>query len=151
MGWLEACLLGAAGGAIVEVVSLWGYLTAWQQDRRRVRAETPARKNRRLPPLSDYVDPAADLLVALTRLGIGALAGFLLKDQITGALAAIAVGAAGPAFLRQLGTTRVVQQAAANGQFDVLPMESLAELGQAAPPSRPRPTARRRTVEEVVE
>jgi hypothetical protein len=105
--WQQAVLLGAGGGLVVEVIGVWGHLTAWQRDRHQARAS----RKRAMPGLSRYIDPLADALVAITRLLLGAVAGGLMHDQISGAVAAIAVGAAGPALLRQLGSTRVVQAA----------------------------------------
>jgi hypothetical protein len=102
MDWTTAALLGMAGGGIVEVVAVWGNLAAWQKDRHAAR-----RRGRRLPPVTRYVDPAADTLVALTRLALGAAAAAILHPQISGALTAIAVGASGPALLAQLGASRV--------------------------------------------
>ncbi|MGR6919515.1 hypothetical protein ACU635_35225 [[Actinomadura] parvosata] len=108
MYWPQALLLGATGGLIVEVIAVWGHLTTWQRDRHRARASS---RKRPLPPLTKYIDPPADILVALTRILMGAGAGWLMHDQVTGPIAAIAVGAAAPALLRQLGTTRAVQDA----------------------------------------
>jgi hypothetical protein len=99
--WLTATLLGSSGGAIVEFISMWGYLTAWQKDRH------DARDNKRpLPTITTYIDPLADGMVALTRLCMGGVAGLLFHGQVTGTMAAIAVGASAPALLRQIGTAR---------------------------------------------
>ncbi|TLP66679.1 hypothetical protein [Microbispora triticiradicis] len=106
MHWQQALLLGATGGLIVETIAMWANLTAWQRDRHHTRAHS---RKRALPPLTKYVDPPADALVALTRLLMGAGAGYLMHDQVTGTMAAIAVGAAAPALLRQLGTARTIQ------------------------------------------
>ncbi|WP_113698596.1 hypothetical protein [Nonomuraea lactucae] len=108
MHWQQAVLLGATGGLVVEIIAVWANLTAWQRDRHRIRANS---RKRALPPLTRYIDPPADALVALTRLLMGAGAGWLMHDQVTGPMAAIAVGAAAPALLRQLGTARTVQEA----------------------------------------
>ena len=103
MDWAVAAALGMVGGGVVEVVAVWGYLTAWQQARHRAR-----RQGRKLPALSRYVDPAADALVAITRLALGAAAAVILHSQISGTLTAIAVGASAPALLAQLGSARAV-------------------------------------------
>jgi len=103
MGWAVAAVLGMVGGGVVEAVALWGNLAAWQQARHKAR-----RRGRRLPPLTRYVDPAADALVAVTRLVLGAAAAILLHDQISGAVTAIAVGASAPALLAQLGAVRAL-------------------------------------------
>ena len=60
MEWTTAALLGMVGGGIVEVVAVWGNLAAWQKDRHAAR-----RRGRRLPPVTRYIDPAADTLVDL--------------------------------------------------------------------------------------
>ncbi|MFI1990551.1 hypothetical protein [Actinoplanes sp. NPDC020271] len=102
MDLASAALLGMAGGGIVEVVAVWGNLAAWQKARHSAR-----RRGRRLPPLTRYIDPAADILVAVTRLALGGAAALVLHSQIFGVLTAIAVGASGPALLAQLGSGRV--------------------------------------------
>ncbi|MEV0618713.1 hypothetical protein AB0I81_35705 [Nonomuraea sp. NPDC050404] len=99
---MAAAGLGAVGGAIIEILYVWSSLTAWQQARRKVRQK----KRGKMPRLSEYLDPVADSLVAVTRLALGAAACLLFKDQITGSMAAIAVGASAPALLRQVGTLR---------------------------------------------
>jgi hypothetical protein len=74
----------------------------WHAARLRARAT----KRRKLPALTSYIDPLADLLVLITRMGLGALAGALFHAQVIGATAAIAVGASAPALLRQVGAAR---------------------------------------------
>jgi hypothetical protein len=102
MEWTNAALLGMVGGGIVELVAVWGNVAAWQKARHTARL-----RGRRLPPVTRYLDPAADILVAVTRLALGAAAALLLHTQFSGALTAIAVGASGPALLAQLGASRV--------------------------------------------
>lgn len=99
----EAVMLGAAGGAIVQLIALWGSMTVWQKARHDLLMDGI----RPLPSLTSYIDPLADTLVALTRLCMGALAGLMFQDQITGVTAAIAVGASGPALLAQFGAGRI--------------------------------------------
>lgn len=99
----DAVMLGVAGGAIVQLIALWGSMTTWQKDRHDLLMDGI----RPLPSLTSYIDPLADTLVALTRLCMGALAGLMFHDQITGITAAIAVGASGPALLAQLGAGRI--------------------------------------------
>ncbi|GIE97732.1 hypothetical protein [Paractinoplanes rishiriensis] len=101
MDWAVAAALGMVGGGLVEAVAVWGNLAAWQQARHEAR-----RRGRRLPPLTRYLDPAADSLVAVTRLLLGATAAVVLHTQISGVLTAIAVGASAPALLAQLGASR---------------------------------------------
>ncbi|MEZ7125188.1 hypothetical protein ACBR40_07615 [Nonomuraea sp. AD125B] len=102
LDWFVAMGAGAGGGAIVEGVALWGKLNAWREDRERVRTSGKDE----LPGLLDYIDVYPDTLVALTRVVIGAVAGVLLRDQLTGWMAAVVVGASGPALLRRFGTAR---------------------------------------------
>lgn len=96
-----AIALGAAGGAIAEAVDRWADLTDWQRARHAARLgqKTP-------PPLVNYIDPVADGLVALTRLVMGALVGWLFHSEVSGVSAAIAVGATAPALLAQVGAAR---------------------------------------------
>jgi hypothetical protein len=107
LDWVTAAAFGAAGGVVIEAISMWENLTRWQEARRKARAT----HHRPLPKLTGYIDPLADTLVALTRLVLGAAAGGLLHVQITGSIAAIAVGTSAPAILRQLGTARTVEEA----------------------------------------
>jgi hypothetical protein len=99
----DAVMLGGVGGAIVQLTALWGSVTVWQKARHDLLMDGI----RPLPSLTSYIDPLADTLVALTRLCMGALAGLMFHDQITGVTAAIAVGASGPALLAQFGAGRI--------------------------------------------
>jgi hypothetical protein len=103
MDWPVAALLGMIGGGIVEVVAVWGNLAAWQKARHVAR-----RRGRRLPELTRYVDPPADILIAIARFALGAGAAVLLHSQISGALTAIAVGASAPALLAQIGAAQAI-------------------------------------------
>jgi hypothetical protein len=103
MQWLAACALGACGGVIVEVIQAWGDLVEWQHARR-----AAWRHRWRLPLPAHYIDVPARALVLATRLALGALAGLIFHAQITGSVAAIAVGASAPALLEQLGRGRVI-------------------------------------------
>lgn len=105
MDGLTAASFGAMGGAIVEIINLWGELVSWQADRRTAREHHTAQ-----PGWQPYVDPVPDALVALSRLALGALAGFVFHGQITGQTAAVAVGASAPALLRQLGSVRTIRE-----------------------------------------
>jgi hypothetical protein len=103
MNLVAISVLGASGGALVQVVEFCAKLTAWQ----RARHDALASRGRcEPPPLSDIVDPLADTLVLLTRLVLGAAAGLLFHAQVSGATAAVAIGAAAPALLRQFGELR---------------------------------------------
>jgi hypothetical protein len=102
MDWRLAVVYGATGGIIVELINLWGNLISWQNARHaaRVKSGDP------LPNIGKYIDWPADTLVAITRVALGAAAGLLFHGQVTGATAAVAVGASAPAVLAQLGTVR---------------------------------------------
>jgi hypothetical protein len=104
--WLTACALGVGGGVIIEAVQVWGELVTWVQARRVARH--PARRKRRLPRLADYVDCPAHALLLPTRCVLGGAAGLVFHAQVTGWVAAIAVGASAPALLEQLGRGRMV-------------------------------------------
>ncbi|MEU7000518.1 hypothetical protein [Nonomuraea sp. NPDC046570] len=130
MQWQQVVMLGATGGLVVEVITLWGHLTSWQRARHIARVG----RKRVLPSLSQYIDPQADTLVAVTRLLLGAAAGVLMHDQIDGPMAAIAVGAAGPALLRHLGSGRTVHDALARGESPARP----AADAPVVPPARQR-------------
>jgi hypothetical protein len=106
MDWRLAIAFGAAGGLIVEVINLWGNLISWQSARHTARAKS----EHPLPSIKKYIDMPADTLVALTRVALGAGAGWLFHGQVTGTTAAIAVGASAPAVLAQLATVRSVRE-----------------------------------------
>jgi hypothetical protein len=96
---LTAIYYGAAGGLITEAVDVWQRLRSWRQARH---AALIGKKP--LPGLVPrFIDPAPDLSVALTRAGLGCVAGWLLHTEITGMYAALAVGASAPALLAGLG------------------------------------------------
>lgn len=101
MAWWQFSLLGACGGALVELLSLYQSLFAWQKARKastgKIR-KTPAK-------LHNYVDVPAHTWLLLIRCLLGALASglFGVSGQITGAVAGIALGSAAPAILAQLG------------------------------------------------
>lgn len=99
MDWLAATMLGACGGAIVQLIDLAVSVKEWQKARREARIK----RKRSLPKLVIYVDVPADSLVFLTRLALGAAAGVIFHGQIVGVSAAVAVGASAPALLKQLG------------------------------------------------
>jgi hypothetical protein len=128
MDWLVVTALGACGGAIVQLIDLAVSAREWQKARReaRIKRESP------IPKLVVYVDVPADSLVFLTRVALGAVAGFIFHGQVDGATAAVAVGASAPALLRQLGALRsldeqtgegtVLAAAASKNQADVPPV-----------------------------
>jgi hypothetical protein len=93
-----AIVYGAVGGLITEAIVMLRWLESWRQ----ARHEAVIRRKRR-PVLTKFIDPVADPAVALTRAGLGAVAGWLLHDQLTGVYAALTVGASAPAVLAALG------------------------------------------------
>ncbi|MCF6471767.1 hypothetical protein FAF44_25710 [Nonomuraea sp. MG754425] len=99
--------LGAVGGLLVELVSLFGLLSAWREERRALKRG----RKRSLPPFGTYLDLRADIPVALARMALGAIAGLVFAAQIQGVIAAIVIGSAAPALLRQFGSARSLAQA----------------------------------------
>jgi hypothetical protein len=81
------------------------------------------KKRDQLPPLGKYIDAPSDALAALTRLSLGASAGWIFSPQLTGAFAAVAVGASAPALLRQLGSARTIQAAISGSRSAPLAVE----------------------------
>ncbi|MFF3447446.1 hypothetical protein ACFYXJ_09975 [Streptomyces sp. NPDC002667] len=100
----EAIAFGALGGLIVEFVCMWGYIISWQAARRECMESGVIP----LPGIAKYLDLPADTFVTVTRVAMGAVMGFLLCDQVAGPMAAISVGAAAPALLRQLNGARTL-------------------------------------------
>ncbi|MER5449538.1 hypothetical protein ABT065_28530 [Streptomyces sp. NPDC002764] len=125
MEWTTSITYGALGGLVVEIVVLYGRIAAWQTARHRALAGNKRRKQ--LPRLDKYVDPPSDALAAVTRLGLGAVAGWIFSPQLTGALATVAVGATAPALLRQLGSARTVQAVLGSAYSDAELTEATAE------------------------
>lgn len=105
----ESVLLGAAGGSLVEVLAVLGYVLAWQRARR-----TPTDRVRKSPPrVRVYVDVPAHLWVLAIRAPLGAFAAWLfaVTGQTSGPYAVLAVGFAAPALLAQLGQFPQISQA----------------------------------------
>jgi hypothetical protein len=90
---IAACW-GGLGGFIVSFLGLWKDASAYRETRRAYRN---ARKEP--PGLSALIDLGADSLVLLTRVGLGALAGAVFRDQV---VTVISVGAAAPALFKDL-------------------------------------------------
>jgi len=97
-------------------VTIFGHLVDWQAARNRARLAG----RRRLPAITKFMDPTADLLVAVSRLLIGAVMGWALHGQFIGASAAIAVGASGPALLRQFAASHRVREAVAASEGEAI-------------------------------
>ncbi|MEV6160004.1 hypothetical protein AB0L53_57665 [Nonomuraea sp. NPDC052129] len=99
LSWSVAMGYGAMGGLVVEAITTWNRLSAWRE----ARHAALKRKRQRRPRISEFIDPAADGAVAVTRAALGCAAAALLHTQISGFYAAVAVGAAAPALLGSVG------------------------------------------------
>jgi hypothetical protein len=109
MPWWQFALLGAGGGAIVEVLAIFRCVTAWQ-DSRRNRDGTITR----VPPkLRRYVDIPAHAIMLPSRVGLGTAAAVLfgVTGQVTGPYGAVAIGCAAPMLLAQLGSIPQIARA----------------------------------------
>ena len=113
---LTAMLLGASGGVLVLLIFWHGCISRWREARRQNRQRREPE-----PPLSAFVDPLADVLAGLTQVVLGAAAGAIFHQQVVGVAAAIAVGAAAPALLQQLGNSRTVREAVQGGTEEPAP------------------------------
>ena len=101
MRWWQFALLGAGGGALVEVLSLFKWFTVWQGARRSVSGAV-----RHDPPrLQRYVDIPAHSWMLVLRATLGAVSAaiFAAGGQLKGAYVAVALGFCGPALLERLG------------------------------------------------
>jgi hypothetical protein len=109
MPWWQFALLGADGGAIVEVLAVFRCVAAWQ-DARRNRDDTI----KLVPPvLRRYVDVPAHAIMLPARVVLGAAAAVLcgVTGQVTGPYGAVAIGCAAPVLLAQLGSIPQVEKA----------------------------------------
>lgn len=77
------------GGVASQVVVFAGRIVEWQKKREKERADGGSPS-----PLSSFIDPSADILVAAVMIALAALAGALLHSEITGAVPAVVAGAA---------------------------------------------------------
>lgn len=105
--WWDFSLLGAAGGVLVEVLVVFQGMIQWQTARR-----TPlGRVRRNPPPLRRFLDVPAHAWICVIRalLGAGGAAVFGASGQITGVVAAVAVGYAAPTLIGQLGSVGQAQ------------------------------------------
>ncbi|WP_284433015.1 hypothetical protein [Streptomyces sp. TUS-ST3] len=109
MPWTTSIACGGLGGLVVEIVVFYGRIATWQAARHRALAKD--RRRDQLPSLGKYIDAPSDALAAVTRLTLGAGAGWIFSPQLTGVFAAVAVGASAPALLRQLGSAKTLQAA----------------------------------------
>lgn len=109
MQWWAFALLGAGGGALVEVLSVFNSIALWQGARR-----TPAGRVRARPPaLRMYLDVPAHAWMFLFRTLLGAVAAFAfgVGGSISGMAPAVALGFSAPSFLAQLGSIPRLAQA----------------------------------------
>jgi hypothetical protein len=126
---------GGVGGSVTEAVIMWGRLHAWQQARHAATAKGAAR-----PPVTRFIDVGPDSAVAVTRVVLGCLAGWLLHGQVAGMYAALTVGASAPALLASLGK--------ATTPAALLQQEPVNETGRRTEPALSAPhESRRETVE----
>jgi hypothetical protein len=124
LNWLTVICLGAVGGAIVSAVAFCADVFSWHQTRRIAHAKRLAK----LPTLREYADPWPDIVVLLTRIVLGVLAGIVFRSQVTTPLAAFAVGASAPALLTQLGSARMAKPGNEGTEPSAAPSIKLVEL-----------------------
>lgn len=109
MPWWQFALLGACGGAIVEILAVFRCVAAWQ-DARRNRDGT-------IKPvplgLRRYVDVPAHAIMLPARMALGTAATVLcgVTGQVTGPYGAVAIGCAAPVLLAQLGSIPQIAKA----------------------------------------
>lgn len=126
MPWWQFALLGALGGAVVEILAFFRDVAVWQDKRRNEDGTV-----RPTPPrLSAYVDilPHVFLLPLRAGLGAGAAVLFGTTGQVTGPYGAFAFGCAAPILLAQLGAIPQVRNAVSGAQVTANP-----ELPQIPP------------------
>jgi hypothetical protein len=130
VAWWEYAVLGASGGAIVEVLTVFKCVTRWQAGRRNKDGTLKVRR----PGWRKYVDlPLLAWLLAIRMpLGAGAATLFGMTGQIVGAYASIAFGFAAPAMLAQLGSIPQIANAVQGGD----PTPDTPSHAEIAPMSR---------------
>lgn len=101
MPWWQFALLGAAGGVIVEVLTVFRWVRAWENSRRRPDGTVQDKP----PKLTRYLDIPAHAIMLPARAGLGAVASvvFGLTGQVTGPYGALAFGCVAPVVLARLG------------------------------------------------
>ena len=116
MPWWQFALLGAAGGALVEALGIFRWLSVWQAERRteagRVMGEPPS--------LRSYVDVPVHVWLTVLRASLGAAVAALFgaNGQISGVYVAVVLGFSAPSVLAQLGTVRPISDAVAGEDSD---------------------------------
>lgn len=109
MPWWQFALLGASGGAIVEVLAIFRCAAEWQEARRNRDGTiklVPARLRR-------YLDVPAHAIMLPARMVLGSVTAviFGVTGQVTGPYGAVTIGCAAPALLAQLGRIPQVAKA----------------------------------------
>ena len=133
MPWWQFALLGALGGAVVEILTIFRGIAIWQDKRRNEDGTVRLIRAR----LSEYVDmlPHVFLLPLRAGLGAGAAVLFGTTGQVTGPYGAFAVGCAAPILLAQLGNIPQVSnavggaQSAANPELPQIPSSIVGAAG----------------------
>jgi hypothetical protein len=132
MPWWQFALLGASGGAIVEVLAVFRSAIAWQHARRNGDGTIKLIA----PGLQRYIDIPAHAAMLPARVVLGAAAAVLcgVTGQVTGPYGAVAIGCAAPVLLAQLGSIPQVARAI-NGASEVQKgaMTQHAAIGNEAP------------------
>lgn len=114
MTWWQYAALGAAGGALVEVLAVFKWITYWQADRRN---KDGTLKEKR-PSWRKYIDVPLHSVLFVIRvlLGAGTSALFGTNGEIKGAFVAVGCGVAAPAILAQLGAIPQLASLVRGGQ-----------------------------------
>lgn len=101
MPWWHFALLGAAGGVIVEVLEIFRWVKAWQDNRR----SSDGTVQDKPPELTRYLDIPAHCIMLPARASLGAVAAivFGLTGQVTGPYGALAFGCVAPVVLARVG------------------------------------------------
>lgn len=109
MQWWEYALLGATGGALVELLSIFNCLARWQEARK----TTTGRIRAKPPSVRVYLDIPAHFWMTFFRtlLGSATALAFGTSGSISGVAAAIALGFSAPSLLAQLGNIPQVADA----------------------------------------
>ncbi|MEV5720603.1 hypothetical protein AB0L41_42630 [Amycolatopsis mediterranei] len=144
MHWWQFALLGAGGGALVEVLAIFKWLTVGQSARRTLAGRVKSKP----PALRMYVDVPAHVWMAVLRaaLGAGCAVLFGASGQINGPYVAVAVGFAAPSMLAQLGTIPQVAAAIQGPSKTSVPQSGPARSKPDGPVAEPEPHGTRAEV-----
>jgi hypothetical protein len=115
-------LLGAAGGSVRGLIEIYNHFTHWRAARHQFRQQqrSGAAEASAAPQLASYLDAVPETVALVIHTSLGAGAGFLFTatGQVTGAFAAIVVGASAPALLTQLGQLRAISDRVNGDRLD---------------------------------